>query len=913
MFRKILFFLLIVGAGVLIYFSYNKYEEVKAQVSEGFHAIPGNACFILESRQSKNVWKKLSETNILWADLLGTEFFNNLNLFGNRIDSVLSSVNGAYEMMNNHSVFISVHKNTSGSFDFLYTFSLPDLSKESVIDDIMQKACGSSEITKREYDDAEIKNVKFSQTQNLFYYTIHKGIFSGSFSGILIEDAIRQLNSGVPITNDKSLSKVLNTAGAKSDANFYINYKNFPEYVQTFLIPVIKKNISFFSDFAGWGELDVSFKPNALLMNGYTFASDSMHQYLGIFAKQKPQQIEITQIIPANTSTFLFFGVSSFKAFNRDYKFWLDSKNQLTNYTSIVEAVNKKNKINVEEEMLSWIDNEFALVITEPGKTDYSSNSFGVFRSNRITEAVTKLNSLSDSIAKKEKSKSDTLNFRGFIIKEFPLSKILGALLGEAFSTIESNYFTVVEDYVVFGKTEQAMKSFISDYGSGKTLSKNNYYNEFKKENLSDEANIFLYNSIARSPNLYKNFVADEFLKDIDDKLELFRKFEAVGIQLSADNGMFYQNIYLKQNPVYKKETTSLWETLLDTTITSKPALVINHNNQTKEIFVQDDANTIYLISNTGKILWKRKLDEKIMSEVFQIDKLRNEKLQMLFNTKTKIYLVDRNGKDVDGFPIKLKANASAGIAVFDYENSRNYRIVLPCDDKNVYNYTENGKPADKWKFDKTDAVVKIPLQHFNISGKDYLIALDASGKVYVVNRRGEKEIKPKEKVFAFKNNFFVETGKDLSSTYIITCDSLGNVQKLSLNNEKQNVKLKDFPTAPFFTYCDINGDSKKEYVFVSGTILTAYGQDKKLLFISDLKKTISSPAFAFNFSNEKTYLGFACAESREVYLTDRNGKTYSGFPLYGATSFSIGDINKDNHLYLVTAAEKSVYVYSLE
>lgn len=905
--------MILIAAGIFFYFSFNKYQEIKAPVSGGFNAIPGNACFILESRQSKNLWKKLSETNILWADLLGTEFFSRLNLFGSRVDSVLSSVSGAHEMMNGNSVFISVHKNTSGGFDFLYTFSLPDLSKTEVVDDIMNKAAGNGTVTKREYDDAEIRTITFKQAQSEFYFTVHKGIFSGSFSVILIEDAIRQLNSGIPVTSDKSFSKVLSTAGAKAEANLYINYRNFPEYVQTFLAPGVKSNTQFFTGFAGWSALDISLKPNALLMNGYTFAGDSLHQYLGIFSKQKPQQIEIPNIIPANTSTLLYFGVSSFKAFHRDYKSWLDSRNQLVNYTGTVDAVNKKNKIDVEEEMLSWIDNEFALVISEPGKEDFSANTFAVFRSNKISEAVKKINALSDSVARKEGSKSDTLHFRGFVIKEFPLSKICGALLGSAFNSMESNYFTSVEDYIVFGKNEQALKYFVSEYGSGKTLSKNSYYNAFRKENLSDEANIFLYNNIARSTQLYKNFVAQEFVNDIDEKLELFRKFEAVGIQFSSDNGLFYQNIYLKNNPIYKQETTSLWETLLDTTVTMKPALVINHNNLTKEIFVQDDANTIYLISNTGKILWKRKLDGKIISGVFQVDKLRNDKLQLLFSTAKKIYLVDRNGKDVDGFPVTLKAEASAGIAVFDYEKNRNYRILVPCADKNVYNYTENGKPADKWKFEKTEAEVQMPLQHFSISGKDYLVAVDAAGKIYVTNRRGEKSAGPKERLTGAKNNFFVEKGKDLVSTFIIACDSTGKVQKVSLGNEKQSTKPASFSSPVYFLYCDLNKDEKNDYIFVSATGISGYGNDNKLFFSVDPKKQVSAYASVYAFENGKTFIGLTSPENKEIYLLDGNGKNYPGFPLYGASAFSIGDINKDNRLYLAVSAKKSIYVYSLE
>ncbi|MEW6467914.1 MAG: hypothetical protein AB1458_03270 [Bacteroidota bacterium] len=912
MLKKILLALLLVAIGVVIYLSYNKYEEVKAPVSEGFNAIPGNACFILESRQIRNTWKKLSETNIAWADLMSTRFISELNSIGTAIDSVLQRVPGAYGMLENRSLFISVHKGASGNYDHLFTFSLPDMGRRAVVDDIFSRAAAGKPIGSRPYDDAEIRNVIFPKSNRDFFWTLHKGIFSGSFSSALVEDAVRQLNSGIPLTNDKGFSKVQATAGARSEMNLFINYRYFHEYVQSFLHPSAKAGTSFFSHFASWGESDVTLKTNGLLMNGYTCASDSLHHYLGLFSGQKPQQIDITAVIPANTATLLSFGVSNFKTFHRDYKSWLDTRNRLDEYASTIQAVNQRAGGDAEDAVLSWIDNEFALVITEPAKPDFSSNAYAVLRTDRIVEAVRKLNAFSDSAAARENAKSDTVNYRGFVIKSFPFSALMGALLGDAFGCVESSCFTAVGDYIVFGKNPQSLKAFISDYGSGKTLARNSYYTEFTRDNLSDESNIYLYSNIARSPQIFKNYVAGRFVPDIEEHLPLFRKFEALGVQLSADNGMFYQNLYLKHNPIYKQETTSLWETRLDTTISGKPWLVVNHANQTKEVFVQDEAHTIYLISNTGKVLWKRAVDGRIISGIHQIDKLRNGKLQLLFNTASKIYLIDRNGRDVDGFPVTLNNPATAGIAVFDYEGSRDYRIIVPCEDKKIYNYTGNGKPADKWKFDRTDERVNAPVQHFRIGNKDYLAVLDVSGRLYITNRRGEKELKPKEKLFNAPY-FFIEPGKDLAGTQITACDSSGLVRQLTLGSETEDIRFQDFACRPHFAYRDLDKDGKPDFIFACGNKLAAYKKDKSMLFMHHFDKSLSSAPEFFTFTDGSIYIGTSSAESNELYLLDSHGALYTGFPLYGNTAFSVGDMNKDSQYNLVSGSEKSVYVYSLE
>ena len=75
-----------------------------------------------------------------------------------------------------------------------------------------------------------------------------------------------------------------------------------------------------------------------------------------------------------------------------------------------------------------------------------------------------------------------------------------------------------------------------------------------------------------------------------------------------------------------------------------------NHRTNTLEVLIQDEENSIHLISATGKIKWSKKLEGPIMGKVKQIDVYSNNKWQMLFNTSSKIHLVDINGNEVRRF-----------------------------------------------------------------------------------------------------------------------------------------------------------------------------------------------------------------------------------------------------------------------
>ena len=129
------------------------------------------------------------------------------------------------------------------------------------------------------------------------------------------------------------------------------------------------------------------------------------------------------------------------------------------------------------------------------------------------------------------------------------------------------------------------------------------------------------------------------------------------------------------------------------------------------------------MIDNKGIILWKKEVDGPILSAIYEVDLLKNNKIQYLFNTQKAIYLVDRNGNFASNYPIKLKSPATNGIAVFDYEKNKDYRILVACENKSIYNLKIDGKAIDGWKFEKSKHAITKTIQHEVVDGKDYLIA----------------------------------------------------------------------------------------------------------------------------------------------------------------------------------------------
>ncbi|MCK4288938.1 MAG: hypothetical protein KAW86_07020, partial [Bacteroidales bacterium] len=381
---------------------------------------------------------------------------------------------------------------------------------------------------------------------------------------------------------------------------------------------------------------------------------------------------------------------------------------------------------------------------------------------------------LLNQLGNKIPGNAGTITHKGYQIKNINIPSIIPMFFGSIFKNIEKNYYTVIENYVVFANNPSSLKKFTNTFLSGKTLDLNENYKEFS-DNISESSNIYLFYNIRNSIEVLKTFANENLSSIISHNANIIKNFQSFALQLSFINRMFYTNLYIKYNPSYKEENISVWKAILDENIAGQPYLVKDHTDNTYNIVVFDIENNMYLVDNNGNIFWKIPVSEPIISNVYPVDYYKNRKIQYLFNTENYIYLIDLKGRKVENFPIKLSKKATNGLTVFDYSGNKNYRIVYAGEDKKVYNYTIKGNEVDGWKNPKTSEIVNREIQHLVVAGKDYILITDKEGKVKITDRRGRTRINLKSKLIKAGNSEFY-VNKTNSKGIFITTDEKGNL-----------------------------------------------------------------------------------------------------------------------------------------
>ena len=902
--KRILLSLFILLMAAVSIIAYNFYKNVQQPVNKtSFEAIPQNAALILKETNFNALYNKLSTTNIIWEDLISNteiaqQTHNNLHY----LDSLLS---GPFKpLFIDKPILTSLH--LSGANDFGFIFYIPisdDITEEQLIQKIKNVTRKNPQA--RKYDGATIHTLPTNSTAKISV-TVYRNTLAFSYSTSLIEDVIRQLNTETSLINDANFAKMIANSGHSEDGNLFINTKYFSKIINQYLNKSTKKYAANLSNYTNWTELDLNIKANSLSLNGFSFSDDK--NWVTLFKNQKHQDIDVISIAPFNTAFLYHYGLSNSKSFFEDRKLSLKNSNQFFSFQKYLDDQTQKYSIDLEEELLANIGNEVSFIITESLTEDFSNNKFVIFHTNDIKKTTADLLSISSKV---NEEAFELVDFNDYSINKIELKNMFNNLLGNPFVNLEHHFYTIIDAYVVFGNSESGLKKFITNVINEKTLENNQNFTAFN-DNLSSTSNIFIYNNVARSINLYKQFSIEKYLPIYDTKIDMFRKFEALSLQISTEkNGLYYNNIHLKYNPVYKQETASLWELMLDTSISSAPHIVLNHKTKAKEIFVQNDANKIYLISNIGKVIWTKQLQGPIMGEIHQIDVYKNNKLQLLFNTKSKIYLIDRNGNNVESYPVKLPSNASNGVTPLDYSHNRDYRLIIGCEDNMVYNYAITGAKTKGWEYKSESSAATGKIWHFSIANKDYIVVPLKNGKVKVIQRNGKDRLTIENKLEVALNPIYLKVGNTIANTYLTTMDSIGNISQLNLNGKTSLIINEYNQPGAKFNFFNFDTNNSKDFAIAYENNIKIVDRDKKELYSNTFETAITQTPLFFKLSDKTTQLGVVT--ENQIYLINANGTLVDGFPLSGSTPFSIDDLNNDNTSNLVVAHGKMIYTYNLK
>jgi hypothetical protein len=796
------------------------------ELSPVIHAVPTDAALIVETRDIQYLTRKILNNDYLSPILSKGTSTHQLYSELVFVDSVIRSDQNLKRLFNENTVILSIHHSDPDHFETLISSGSRDNKKNlSDLNALFLKIDPSFKKTEKNFDGAII--TKQDNDKQTLYYSFYEDYFLFSKSEICIQKSIKNINGGVSLFDNENFKTIYSLVNAQNDAEIYLNYGNLSKILGSYLGKSSEATEKFLNTFADWSVFDLNIKKDEIELTGHTGLKQEM-QYLSMFKDVEPGKSDMLKIMPEKTNLFISLNIQSGRDFRYRFEDYLAQIKELNNKQIELSAFHHTCKIDPDKSGLYELtDNEIGLVMEDYNKTGKQHNTYAFIKINDKSKTKHFLQTVTEEFCKTKKLNPDDYNHslipnEDYELRKIPVNTIPELYYGSIFKDISAEYYTFIEDYLIFGESFDALSSLLDAYMKDKTFRRKSP--DFKYPgNLADESNILFYINLFNSREIIKDFLgagnSENFIRDID----FLTSVKGPSIQFIADSYPIYSVIKINFSTEKKGVSETIWEVKLDSLIATKPFIVVNHTNQEKEIVIQDVGNKIYLIDKNGNILWSRQLEGRILGKIVQIDYFNNEKLQLLFNTKNKIHCIDRNGNWVEGFPKEIKSEASSGLTLIDYDRDKNYRIFIPGKNNQIYLFNKEFKQIEGWEFNATLSNVFAELLVYQFNETDYVTFRDNTS-FYILNRRGQKRVFPEVEIPLSKNTplFFTADNNKYKAHFTMTGSS-GTVYFLFPDGKVMNKTYDTFSNNHHFLYEDINGDQIPDYVFTDSNRTTVY------------------------------------------------------------------------------------------
>ena len=831
MYKKIAFWVVVAIfiAGLILGYFY--FVNLKKENDDVLGAIPSDCRLLLEINGSK---KLMSQINF-------DEKFGKIDTSRNVINGLVAQVKIIESFFSNDEKVRLLFKEEPFYAADLGSTSLHEfvfLTSNSLAGIELKKLTTFQNSTKQRFEGANGNEFwSLNQGNKIIYISIQQGAFIVCENKANLE---KILSAQKTLKDDQYFKKLQSQLSKNKSTRIYINTKDKLAHFSAFFL-----SNGFFNKLtsvtrANWLVADLEVGKGRIDFDGY-LQSDStrFHQ---IFAKQSPIQFGFVEILPENIQHFAGIGLSDCSRFFSSYK---ESSVQENSSDSLSETLKKGTA-----HLRTYLSGEmvcFNLSISNTLIRDYA-----MFKIHNAEEVKKCLNEISDSLLTISADTSQVLVADSvYCIKNTGLVNYLSA----GFMNLPSCYFFIHSEYLICSSGIKEVKDLKKSLTYEKKLTDNLNYKKLMQSNLNEASTVFLYSVFPDSINEFMNRITDS-------KLKISEAFENLSYGSSCLAFQFtpYKDNFIFQGSIIKNEheehaPTTVWLTTLEAPVAAGPFIVLNHKSRKEEILVQDVHHQIYLINDSGKVLWKKKIEDKILGSVYQVDYFQNEKLQMYFNTSAKLHLIDRNGEEVEGFPKEPDLPFSNGITLLKNTMIEKLKIAYVSSDFNTHVSNISGKPNQNFVPLQINDTVINPVEFIDWSGKVYLMIKDGMGVVTVSNARGDKLFTTDS---YFKNSDFPYhfTNEKYPDQLTIYAYKIYDREIIVQAKKGTSVvaKLEDDFEKPYYRFLKINEDDLPDLILLENNLLRVYEGTGSKLSELEFKRRLFPQLLQFVLNDENVF-----------------------------------------------------------
>ena len=486
--------------------------------------------------------------------------------------------------------------------------------------------------------------------------TYQDGLLLASGSETLLNASVRSLDEGICILEAPGLTDLTGRVGGAAVA--FLSARQAPKLLQVWSTARVRQQTDLIRTLADWMAFDLAAADEKhIVLAGSSACPEKATSFLTAFRGYKMPAASFADVLPYFADYAVSIPMGDVASYLEHYRGFLDAKGRLNNYNKTL-----KDKAGREMAPEQWaLHYQLKEVVRAAYQLDGIRQDVLLVKTGRDIPA-------------------------GSNVYPGTLAKLLGGF----FDVVDTLCVSLPGHWTVMGTASSAGpfsdRKFL-DYPLKERLS---------DAGLSVPAGFVAYASVTDCPSILTDFCSKTPAFALDAYVTGSAYAPALAsVDLSSgqpDIRFSLDKRALKGNKVQVLER--------DTTVVipTGPFPVLNGETGKTNSFYQNANLYLCLNDENGKGVWGVPFKQPICGYVESIDYYGNGKIQFLFAAGQNLYLLDRLGRFVGGFPVDLGKPVLLGPQAYDFTGAHGYTVMVLHKDNTLEMYNLHGQKPAGWK-----------------------------------------------------------------------------------------------------------------------------------------------------------------------------------------------------------------------
>lgn len=601
---------------------------------------------------------------------------------------------GRFRSVASSSMAVSLHYN--GDLQALYVFDAGKASSEPSEDfsSLMDFAASRGMYT---------DHVDCSQVTDGSRDVSKRSVVLLSESETLVKSSRRHLEKSLSIMDAAGFSDAASSVSG-SEVVFFAN-----SHAKVLMSGMFTRKYAahhpFMTSFAQWTVAEIA-KADAsgLHATAVPVFEEDPSEFMTVLSKSEPAVSKVSRMLPSYTVSAVSLPMKDAQPYINAYQAYMDSKQSLQSFRRKQRDLETRTGLKPEDFVRRLDVKEMARATFMSGGALDTVNLMRIGREDTLIFVGT-----------------DDKSFKDYTpaIHSWPYASYAASVFGRFFDIKDESCFTYMDGWIISGSLKA-----VEEYVSGQTLQYNlvEYMADAGQKDMlsASPASLVAYFSLTEHEDGHPAIFGKKIVQALK---ALYAEADYCPMVMTAAKSKNGIRMGL-QMPRLTMMKTKAPEHERDTTVVvpQGPFKVKNSGTGQMNVFYQNTHGSLCLQEEGGKGLWGVPFKGKLCGTAQNVDYYANGKLQIIFGSGSSIYVIDRLGRFVSGFPVDLGKEILIGPDVYDFNGTKAYNIMVLHKDNTIEMYNLKGRKPSSWKTIAAPETIKGLPEKITVGGSTFWV-----------------------------------------------------------------------------------------------------------------------------------------------------------------------------------------------